>query len=132
MEAAFCFSAFIGSPFVSTGYAITYLHQTTFLQLSLRPFYHSPTNNHGVEANNGGDELDDDSLMRLLIWSNEIQTMIFQLASLISNLCLCHDLISTLRTPFNVADARLNKYIAVTILFPLIVVFFIVWVNIVV
>ena len=45
--------------------------------------------------------------------------MYLQLASIISNLCLCHDLMKTLHSPFNVGGQRLKNYTAVSLLSPL-------------
>lgn len=70
-----------------------------------------------------------DNYITVLVWSNELQFYFFQLASLISNICLCHDLIATLKSPFNVADQRMKKYIFVTIGAPFIIVLSIVAFN---
>ena len=61
-----------------------------------------------------------DVIMRQ-VWYNEFMYTLFQIASLASNLCLCHDLVKTLQSPFNSADSRMTKYIIFTILGPIIV-----------
>ena len=53
------------------------------------------------------------------MWIGGFTAWFFQLAALVSNICLCHDLIQTLKSPFDVAGKRLNKYLAIILVVPL-------------
>jgi len=63
----------------------------------------------------------ENDMVVFIIWAHEYTFMFFQLASLISNLFLCHDLIRTLESPFDAAHKRLKWYIAGTLIIPFII-----------
>lgn len=62
-------------------------------------------------------------------WSSFWMLGFLQLASLISNLCLCHDLIRTLQSPFDVASARLKWYIGYSILIPMVIMIMVIYLG---
>ena len=101
VEGAFCYTALINSPYTTAGYITCYFPLTKLLQLSV-PF--------GTFTEN--------DMVVFIIWSHEYAFMFFQLASLISNLFLCHDLIRTLESPFDAAHKRLKWYISGTLIIP--------------
>lgn len=63
-------------------------------------------------------DVKENDMVVFIIWAHEYTYMFFQLASLISNLFLCHDLIRTLESPFDAAHKRLKWYIAGTLIIP--------------
>lgn len=103
-EACFVFTAFISSPNVNSAYWVCYFNLdklfkvTTFLGLAC--------NKYDIE---------------FFTWTGFWMLGFLQLASLLSNLCLCHDLIRTLQSPFDVASARLKWYIGYSLLIPMII-----------
>ena len=107
IEAIFGWQALIRSPQVSAGYFNCYFNNNNiFLIMTFR---------------GGDDDLHDQRLgnsLKVLVWSNEIIYMYFQFASLVSNMCLCHDLIKTLQSPFDSANKRMRNYQAIIFLSP--------------
>lgn len=55
-----------------------------------------------------------EEVYQLLVLVNEIIFDYFQHVSLVLNMCLCHDLIQTLKNPFEVGRSRVWKYILVS------------------
>ena len=102
IEAIFCYFSVIESPYVGAGMFTCYFH---LYEVTKATYW---------------DRSYETIIMRE-VWFNEILFTLFQIASLFSNLCLCHDLVCTLQSPFNSAASRMTKYILFTFLGPIIV-----------
>lgn len=98
LEAGYICISFIMSPHVTAGSFICYLQ----LDRMLSYWTFSPGYEDAIE-------------IRFLIWVSTFQLYFFHTASLIANMCLCHDLIKSLRSPFDMAGRRIKYYIIVTL-----------------
>lgn len=53
----------------------------------------------------------------LLCQSNQFMFSLFQNLSLAFNICLCHDLVKTLRDPFSPGNRRIKFYVLFSVIF---------------
>jgi hypothetical protein len=107
VEAAFCQSAMVRSPMVTAGYFTCYLNLPRVLNSCLYIF----TKNDDLEI-----------VLKFLVLTNELVTMYLEIASLFANLCLCHDIITTLNSPLESPATRMWYYKIFTLFTPLTVV----------
>jgi hypothetical protein len=98
MEACFVFTALINSPALTFGYITCYFHLDTLWKYTTFGMF--------------------DADIQFFNWSGFWFMGYLQLAQMISNICLCHDLIKTLQSPFDVASNRLKWYVALSLLVP--------------
>lgn len=101
LEAALCYSAYVQSPLVGAGYFSCYFHSYQLFQLSLFRTDRS------------------DESLKTIVFFNEFLFMFLQTGSLVANFCLCHDLLSTLKSPFDKAEARLRIYWLIIFVVPI-------------
>lgn len=69
-----------------------------------------------------GGQYELEKVYQMLVMTNQLMFEYFQMVSLVLNMCLCDDLIQTLKNPFEVGRSRVWKYITVSALVPLMVV----------
>ena len=103
VEAVVAWQSFIETPQVSGAYFVCYFGLDELLSSSM-PFI----------------ELDNNTALRILTWSQEILFQYWQLESLLINLTFCQDLIQTLRNPFETTRARFYKYMLFSNIAPLV------------
>lgn len=104
VEATFCYASLIDSQFITAGYTACYirLYAALWLNQPIIKFFHR-------DQDMKTDVLQENTII-VALWSNQILRMFFQEASIIANMCLCHDLIATLKSPFEVHSSRLKFY----------------------
>ena len=107
VEAVFCISSFIESKSVTAGYIACYIHLYS-------KFWINEPIIRVIHKLLGRDPIEDKNISHYVViyalWTNEIIKYTTQQASLIANMCLCYDLIQTLKSPFNVGSSRLPLY----------------------
>ena len=62
-------------------------------------------------------------LLYLILWKQEVIYMVSLLCTFMTNLCLTHDLIKTLESPFETHKIRIKYYISIVLIVPSVLVF---------
>ena len=65
----------------------------------------------------------------MLCDSNSLFFQLFQIISLLLNICLCYDLIKTIQSPFTPAASRAKFYYIFSIIVPLLIMALIIFIN---
>lgn len=111
VEAVFCYQAFIQSPMQNPAQLSCYLGLPYIF--------------HGMAFWAGSGAAAWNKVYKDMLWWSEALCLYSMLVMLFLNMCLCHDLVQILKSPFSVARVRLNVYYSISFLVPFIIIWYI-------